>query len=318
MKRILKLLCICICVSMMSGCRVKIAKVCGTNYPVVYLINRIGGSYVESCNLSANELIQIAGVSDTFEKDLEEADVVFTISSLEPYAAIYSEEFARSASKTIDLAHSSAIYKFKRYITTSVDNNKVVVETDYYEGDAFSKIDTYEKDVVLWMDPISMMSMAKTITQTLSNLYPENARDFEKRYNELEIELATLDAEFQNVMTSNSDIAFVSITPSFGNWQKSYGFRVYPVILSKYGALPSDEQLEIICSKIVRDGVKYIAHEENLSEEMEALYKKVKEKCNLSEISLNNISSQNSEDKKNNLDYMSLMYENLAQIEAIR
>ena len=29
------------------------------------------------------------------------------------------------------------------------------------------------------------------------------------------------------------------MTASFGNWQKTYGFQVYPVILAKYGALPN-------------------------------------------------------------------------------
>ena len=102
----------------------------------------------------------------------------------------------------------------------------------------------YEKDVILWIDPISMMSMAKTIAETLSSLYPEYKKDFMARYDELEIELAILDTEFQNVKLSGKEVSFVSITPSFGNWQKSYGFSIYPVVLSKYGALPSDEQLE--------------------------------------------------------------------------
>lgn len=316
-KKILKLLCLLMMLSQMSGCKIQATKVCGTNYPVYYLINRIGQSYVEPCNLSNNSLIQVADVSDTFEQDIDEAEVIFTISSLEPYYSIYNDEFARSTSKIIDLAYTSAIYKFNRYTTTMVDNQQVVVESKYYDGDIFNQIDQYDSDVILWMDPISMMSMAKTIAETLSELYPEYKKDFMSRYDELEIELATLDKEFQNIKLSQKEVSFVSVTPSFGNWQKSYGFKVYPLILSKYGALPSDNQLEVIIERIKRDGVKYIAHEENLTEEMEALYQKVKKECNLKEIKLNNISSISKTAEENNMNYISLMYENLSQIEAI-
>lgn len=318
MKKLFKLILLFCMVVQLSGCHIKAAKVCATNYPVYYLVNRIGGNYVESCNLSNNSLIQIADVSDTFEKDIDDANVIFTISSLEPYYTIHSDEFARSTSKIIDLAHTSAIYKFKRYTTTLVDNQQVIVESNYYEGDIFNNIDTYDSDVILWMDPISMMSMAKTIAETLSQLYPEYKKDFMSRYEELEFELATLDTEFQNIKLSQKDVSFVSVTPSFGNWQKSYGFKVYPLVLSKYGAIPSDEQLELIIKRIKRDDVKYIAHEENLNDEMEALFEMVKKECNLTEIKLNNISSISKTAQENNMNYMSLMYENLSQIEVLK
>lgn len=305
-------------VSPMSGCRMKLVKVCGTNYPVTYLIERIGQNYVEACNLSSDDAIQVATVSDTFLRDLDEAEVIFTISSLEPYYPIYNEEFTKNSSKIIDLAHTSAIYKFERYTTTTVNNQELVIEGPYYEGSMFESIDTYDKDVILWMDPISMMSMAKTVAKTLSDLYPENTKDFMKRYDELEVELAMMDAEFQNIRRNSNRISFVSVTPSFGNWQKSYGFSVYPLILSKYGALPTDAQLEEICEQIKNAGVKYIAHEENLNEDMEALFKKVQEKCNLTRIELNNISSISEEQMKNNKNYMSLMYENISSLEALK
>ena len=302
----------------MSGCGIREAKICATNYPVYYLINRIGQNYVQACNLSSNDLIQIAGVSSTFESDLEDADVIFTINTLEPYYKVYEEDFNRVHSKLVDLSHTSAIYMFNRYTSTSVDNQQVIVESKYYEGDQFNKLDMYDKDVILWMDPISMMSMAKTIATTLSNLYPEYKKDFMARYDELEIDLAILDTEFQNVKLSGKEISFVSMTPSFGNWQKSYGFSVYPIILSKYGALPNEEQLNLIIERIQNDNVRYIALEENLTAEMKALYDRVKNECNLTEIKLNNISSISEEAMNNNKNYMTLMYENLSQLEALK
>ena len=58
------------------------------------------------------------------------------------------------------------------------------------------------------------------------------------------------------------------MTGSFGCWQKDYGFQVYPVCLSKYGAIPSAAELKIIKERIIKDNVQYIAYEPNLSEDM--------------------------------------------------
>lgn len=315
-KKIISILC-SLSLIFISGCSFGVPKACGTNYPVVYLLNRIGGSYIEVCNLSSNDVIQRATISDTYEEDLKATDFIFYISSLEPYYPIYNNDLTESKATVVDLAKTSAIYKFQRYTTTVIDNQTLTIETPYYEGDVFKNIDTYDMDVTMWMDPISMMSMANTIKEQLINAYPENKESFQDNYMALEVELAQLDAAFQNLQTANPNIAFVSVTPNFGNWQKSYGFRVYPLILSKYGALPSEEQLQIMMEKIKTEGVKYIVHEDNLSEDMEALFVRVQEELQLQKISINNISSLTQGSKDSNKDYLTMMYENLAQIEAM-
>lgn len=307
----------CLSLIFISGCSFGVPKACGTNYPVVYLLNRIGGSYIEVCNLSSNDVIQRATVSENYEEDMKDADFIFYIPSLEPYYPIYNRDLTETKAKVVDLAKSSAIYKFQRYTTTMIDNQVLTIETPYYDGDVFKSIDTYDMDVTMWMDPISMMSMANTIKDQLIESYPENKESFQDNYMALEVELAQLDAAFQNLQTANPNISFVSLTPNFGNWQKSYGFRVYPLILSKYGALPSEEQLKIMMEKIRSEGVRYIIHEDNLTEDMEALFVKVQEELQLQKISINNISSLTEVSKESNKDYLTMMYENLAQIEAM-
>ncbi len=300
-----------------TGCTVETPKACATNYPVYYLITKIGGSYIEPCNLSKNELIQRAQVSDTFLEDLNESDILFYINGLEPYFTVYQDDFNKSKITKVDLAKASAIYKFNRSTTTIVDRQSVTIEAPYYEGEVFKFVDMYDMDLAIWTDPNSMMSMAMTIRDTFVANYPENAAVFEDNYNKLEVEFAQLDAAFQNLKDANKDIAFVTMTPNFGTWQKSYNVKVYPIVLSKYGALPSEEQLAIIKAKIQMDGVKYIAHEENLPEDMQALYEQLVSELELTPINLNNISSISGEAIQNNKDYLTLMYENLAQLESL-
>lgn len=307
----------CLFLSILSGCEVETPVACATNYPVYYLISKIGGSYIESCNLSKNELIQRAQVSDTFLEDLNDSDLLFYISGLEPYFTVYQDDFNKSSITKVDLAKASAIYKFARTTSMVVDTQEITVESPYYEGEVFKYVDTYDKDLAIWMDPNSMMSMAMTIRDTFVSTYPENAAVFEDNYNKLEIEFAQLDASFQNLKDEKRDIAFVTMTPNFGTWQKSYGFRVYPVILSRFGALPTASQLDAIKERIKNDGVKYIAHEENLPEDIEALYNELIAELGLTRINLNNISSISEDAIQNNKDYLTLMYENLAQLESL-
>ncbi|MDD6005222.1 MAG: zinc ABC transporter substrate-binding protein, partial [Firmicutes bacterium] len=113
----------------------------------------------------------------------------------------------------------------------------------------------------------------------------------------------------------NKTIKFVSISASFGNWQKAYGFQIYPVCLSKYGALPSDEELEIIKKRIIDDEVKYIAYEPNMTEDMLNLFNQLETELGLTRVNLNNVSSLTVSQSANNKDYLSLMYENLNVLE---
>ncbi|MBO7698647.1 MAG: zinc ABC transporter substrate-binding protein, partial [Erysipelotrichaceae bacterium] len=115
----------------------------------------------------------------------------------------------------------------------------------------------------------------------------------------------------------NKSIKFVSMTGSFGCWQKDFGFQVYPVCLSKYGALPSDAQLEVIKNRIINDRVQYIAYEQNLPEDMLELFLQLESELGLKRITLHNISSLTATQIESGKDYLSLMYENLSVLDSI-
>ena len=133
----------------------------------------------------------------------------------------------------------------------------------------------------------------------------------------MELDLARLEADYQAIPNGKMDISFVSMTPSFGNWQKSYGVKVYPVSLSKYGALPTDDQMEIIKKKIIRNQVRYMAVEQNLPSDMNKLQNQLIEELGLIPVELNNLSTLSKQDKEAGKDYLSIMYDNLKALEAM-
>lgn len=304
-------------VSALSGCSTSKPLICTTVYPVEYLVKRIGGDFVDVCSLSDGSVIQRATIKSNYQQLIDQAAVVMTMGQLEPYLQIYLADLRRSRVDIVDLASTSVIYEFKRYTTAYVAGSEVILESKYYEGMAFDRVDIYGKDPILWIDPIATTSMAKHIRDWLIENYPEEKKLFEDNYVVLASELARLDAEFQSLKTRKLSMKFVSITPSFGNWQKAYGVSVYPVILSRYGVIPSDEQMQIIKQRIISDGVQYIAFEPNLSEELRELYNQLRSELNLTQINLHNLHTLTQNDIDGNKDYLTIMFENLSLLESI-
>lgn len=318
MKKKLYLLSLMMIMAMLTGCKPSRPTIAVTSYPIQYLAQQIGGDYVTVHNISENTLIQRASIVEDYQSTLDDADVLFYIGGLEPYMELYLDEIRSSKIKMIDLSAVSAINQFKRYTTSNIEGSLVTLPaTDYYEGDAFKNIDLYDKDPILWIDPISMSSMGSTICDWLSEQYPEYAKAFAINFERLETDLARLDADYQSIKDEKMKISFVSITPSFGNWQKSYGINVYPVALSKYGAMPSEAQLKVVEAKIQNDGVRYIVKEANLPEDMIALHDRLVSDLGLISVDISNISSLSDAESESGTDYKSIMYQNLKVLEEI-
>lgn len=302
---------------LVSGCEEKNPSIATTVYPVQYLVERIGGDDVIVSNITENTMIQRAQIKSSFQDILKDSDALFYIGGLEPYMDLYVDDIRDTGVDMVDLATKSAIYKFERYTSTTIDGITAGTEGPYYEGEEFANLDTYDADPMLWMDPVAMTSMASDIRDYLVQKYPQYKDIFDENYDALELDLARLEADFQAIPDGKMNISFVSMTPSFGNWQKSYGIKVYPITLSKYGALPTSDQLAAMKKRIKSDHVRYIAIEQNLSEDMEKLQQQLIDELALIPVNLNNLSSISSEDKKASKDYLTIMYDNLKALESI-
>ena len=317
MKKTIKaLICTLLIVSTLSGCKISTLNVGVTNYPIQYLVNRIAQDKVNVVQYSLTTIMTRAQIRDDYKEVLETTDVVFHFGKLEPYLAVYLTEFQNSKAQLIDLTSNAGVYKFQRYTVTQVSDRQVTLEDKYYNSNLFDKVNMYDKDPILWLDPITMISMAGTIKDWLIEKFPEERNTFTANYEGLKQELAKMDADYQELW--KQDISFVSITPSFGNWQKAYGIHVYPLILSRFGVLPSPEQLNVIKERIKADGVKLIVHEPNLSEDMEALYQSVKTELELESIELHSLAFLSEKDITDNKNYITIMFENLNALESLK
>ena len=311
----------CLFVSTFAGCANVKTKVAYTVYPIGFLVDRLSSGQVQNESIQTDEIVQRATIKDNYKEILEDSAIFMHIGDLEPYLGMYKEDITNIQETQLDLSIMNAVYSFERYTEVITDGESTFIETPYYKGDAFKTIDIDNRDLYLWLDPIAMLSMAKDVRSWLDLTFPDDAKMFQENFTKLETDLINLDAQYQAMATSNEAnnrvIRFVSMTASFGNWQKTYGIQVYPAILSKYGALPNKDQLELIEQRIKNDGVKYIVYEPNMSEDMIALFDHLEEDLGLTRVELSNLSSLTQEDIDSGKDYLSIMYENLSTLQTM-
>ena len=306
-----------------TGCEVQKTQIAYTSYPIGYLIKRIGGDAVHAVSIQNDEsTIQVATLKEDYVTILENSEVFFHVGDVEPYNIIAERFVKDGVIKDGDLSGLNAIYLNQRYIPV-YEGSRIVsyLERPYYTQDTFESIDMTYFDLNLWIHPITMLSMADSIYHRLVDLYPDLVNTFKENFDYLKLDLVRLDAQYQKLsermQENNSEIKFVSTTNSFGSWQKAYGVQVYPLVLSQYGVLPSEAQLEYMKQRIMMDNVKYFAYESNLNDPMNELALSIIEELGLVRVDLNNISSLTQAQLEGNKDYLTLMYENLAALDTM-
>jgi ABC-type Zn uptake system ZnuABC Zn-binding protein ZnuA len=323
MKKKLICLFLTLTVIVMTGCANVRSGVAYTVYPVGWLIERLAGNTVDAVSLQdQTTIVQRSTIRSDYETILSKYALLFHIGDLEPYLSVYSDEISSSGIQRVDLSTLNAVYQFKRYTQVVTDGEVSFIESPWYKGEEFNSIDMPTLDLCLWNDPIAMLSMGKDIAKWLIRNYPENENLYRDNLEKLEADLINLDAQYQNLATSllnnRQEIRFVSMTASFGNWQKTYGFQVYPVILSHYGVLPDEKQLEIIKNRIIQDDVRYIVYEPNMTEDMIELFDRLESELLLTRVELSNLSSLTESELAEGKEYLSLMYENLSVLETMK
>lgn len=301
----------------LTGCIQGKLEVVVTNYPLQFLVERIAGERVNVTRLDEGVVAQRATMHTDYETILKNADVLFYINEAQPYFELYEEEIKESKAEKVDLSHYSKLYDFKRYQNVRVSGTTQTFESAYYDTPLLDNADLYNSDPILWIDPIAMTSMGRSVFDFLIKKYPDQKSYYQNNFDKLEIELVRLYADYQKLRNVEEQIYFVSLTPTFGNWQKSYGINIYPLSLSKYGVLPNDGLLDIYRERIVSDSVKYIVFENNLPEDYVMLFNQIKTELNLTQINLHNLFTLSEEDIENNEDYISLMYRNLETLSSL-
>ncbi len=311
MKRLSKILITILASStLLIGCQPKKQKVAYTVYPVQFLLEEIGQDRVETYAFSNGKNVLRSQLVEDYVDVIKNVDTIFTIGGLEPYLDIINQDIVDYSPEIIDLGSKGAVIPFSRHTSAMLDQVEVEVETQYYENPLFENVDTYTNDPYLWLDPMMMTSMANEILAYFISNDPDNTDYYQKNFEELKMELAFLDANYTELKNHNG-VAFATMIPAFGRYANNYGFSVSPIILSKYGNLPTVAQLEVMKVRLLNDNVKYLFVEDELDKDVVEMANALAKELELEVVYVSSLSSLSHKQKEAGLNYIDIMNENL-------
>lgn len=302
-----------ISLAFLVACGQKQVEVAYTVYPVQYLIERIGGDLVTTRAFADNSIAIRSQLSEDYLDIIKTSDTIFTIGGLEPYLDIINNEIKDFDPTIIELGSKGALTPFERYTTAIIDNVEVEVSSRYYDNPVFDNVDTYTNDPYIWLDPIMMTSMANEIYTYFITEIPQSKDYFEKNYDSLIMDLANLDANYAELKKLKG-LSVATILPAFGRYANNYNLRISPIILSKYGNLPSDKQLEVIKARLLNDNVQYLFVEGNLDSDIMEMANSIAEDLEIELVTVYSLSNRTALQVENGEDYLHIMNQNLAEL----
>lgn len=288
-------------VLLLIGCDQKQTIVYTTSYPIEWLVETLAGSEVSLYNLSKGDFFGRSSMN--FNAEDTEIDVIFHNQQLEPYLSINRQTLNNVSKQIIDLSATSRSIAYKLKDTSDE-------RLEYYEKLNPLMLNQYTVEPVLWMDLKLMNSMAKTIFDWLVANDPFHETLYQERLSRLEIDLVNLDAQYANLNLDPS-IKFASLSSAFNIWNHTYNIPVYPIITSKYGVIPNQEQLAIIVDTLLTQHVHFLIVEDYIDQDLIELQNYLIEQVGLTPIRLSSIFTLTEIQRLHNENYISIMQNNL-------
>jgi zinc transport system substrate-binding protein len=163
-------------------------------------------------------------------------------------------------------------------------------------------------DPHVWLDPIHSITLAENIKNAFVELKPEAKEEFEQNFETLKSELEKLDGEFQEVVKNAKQSKILVSHAAYGYWEKRYGIEEISVSGLSPSQEPSQKQLQEIIETAKKNQIKFVIFEQNVTEKIADI---VKNEIGAEALTLHNLESVTTEERKNNEDYFSLMRKNL-------
>jgi len=278
-----KILCIMLCCFFITGCfksdNMENIKIKTTVYPIEYITNILYDKHADAIGSIYPDGINLENYKLTNKqlKDFSNNDLfIYNGTSNEPDYAINLLNIKKNI-KIIDAA----------------------------KGMDFTN-DTEE----LWLDPSNFLMLAQNIKSGFNEYIddPYLMEEIQKNYDKLNINVSALDVEFDEASQHASNKSIVVSNDVFKFLEK-YGFNVISL-----------EENENLNAKIISDAkklinagtIQYIFIKDN--EELNTTVKNIVDSTGVETVSLHSLSILSEEDRKNELDYISIMKSNIEKI----
>jgi len=126
----------------------------------------------------------------------------------------------------------------------------------------------------VWMDPESVATMLRHITETLIKLDPAHAKEFRANQATYLRQLDQLRKELSERVKQLPDRRFIAHHPAWPYLARRFGFDIVATIQAQSGTEPSALQIQSLVTKIRKDRIKVIVSEIQLSQRIPELLAK--------------------------------------------
>lgn len=315
MKKIVMLIFTLLIVITLSACNRSLCEgdncVYVTVYPMQYLVEEIAGNYVEVVRVPGSnvhsESIDWSGKEII---DMKNADILFYINGgVDTYIPNEKEDiFADSIVKLVDVSETVAY-------------NEVCFthEHEHTDEDPHETFDCNEnslsEDPHFWLDPIRMLQAAELVKNELILAFPENELYFIEKYDILVEKLELLNTDFEE-MQNDVNKPIITTVMLFSYFHVRYDIEILSITTSTHSSESSATDIIYFADEAYIHAINYIIFEKNTNNPsgdgvLEAL---IKLDSTASALYLHGLGNLTTEEMDDNLDYLSIMYDNLATL----
>ncbi|GGE76258.1 metal ABC transporter substrate-binding protein [Priestia taiwanensis] len=282
-----------------------------TIFPLEDLTNKIGGDFVE-----VKSVYPPGADSHTYEPtqktmvDIAKSDLfIYNGAGMEGFADKVTDILKNEDTKVIvasdgvDLLKSSDHHHGHEHGEEGHDHNHGKEEEKEEHNHDHGDVDPH-----LWFDPVAMQKVAENIKNGLVAAMPSQEETFNKNYEDVLAKLQKLDADYKAMVDSAAHKEILVSHAAYGYYEKRYGIKQIPITGISASQEPSQKQLTEIVQLAKEHQLDTILFETLATPKVAEV---VKKEIGADSLTLNHIATILEEDKKNNKDYFSLMYENL-------
>ncbi|MBM4762891.1 zinc ABC transporter substrate-binding protein [Bacillus sp. B15-48] len=169
-----------------------------------------------------------------------------------------------------------------------------------------------DEDPHVWLDPIRSIALAENIKNSLSELMPEQAEEFEQNFVQLKAELEKLDQEFITTIDNAQTKHLLVSHAAYGYWEERYGIKQIPITGISPTQEPSQKALKTIIEESKEHQIQHVIFDQNLTTKIAEI---VQKEIGAEALTLHNLETITEENIEQGDDYFSIMRKNLQTIE---
>jgi zinc transport system substrate-binding protein len=280
-------------------------------YPIQYIVERIGGDTVTTTSIFP------PGVdAHTYEPtaktmtNLGESDAfIFFGAGMEGFTESIADAMESVDIKLLELGQYEELFD---QINNHHESEQI--ESMEHEDHNHNGHNHGDHDPHIWIDPLRMAKMSRTITEFLINLNPNQKQLYEENLLLLEEDLLNLDKAFSTILSKKTNKEILVSHAAYGYWEDRYGIEQISINGLSSSSEPSQRDLVEIIEQAEASQLQYVIVEQNTSSKVTEI---IQEHLGAEALTIHNLAVLTEKDVEEKSDYLTIMRHNLSVLDLV-